>query len=183
MHTHLFVCKTTFIRVAITFYCLFSLNFPWLIMFSDSNFSAKSNIDNFYPFTKYGHKMCNVNIFKDICKTISFFPDFSLTLIVFHNFLWLFLDFSIRTPPPPQLLPEFYDFQVSGLPLYSYISRTHLSICRTLFIYNSPARTCPSRSMVARICSEPGVMVYMDLALTPRSMACLAMLAARPMSS
>mmetsp|Transcript_21668 Transcript_21668/g.54538 ORF Transcript_21668/g.54538 Transcript_21668/m.54538 type:complete len:229 (-) Transcript_21668:40-726(-) len=41
----------------------------------------------------------------------------------------------------------------------------------------------PSRSMVARICSEPGLMVKGTLALMPASRACLAMEAARDMSS
>ncbi len=42
---------------------------------------------------------------------------------------------------------------------------------------------CPSRSMVARICSLPGVMVKVDLAFAPWSSACFATLAARSMSS
>ncbi len=41
----------------------------------------------------------------------------------------------------------------------------------------------PSRSMVARICSEPGVMVKGTLALMPAAKACLATDAARCMSS
>mmetsp|Transcript_21649 Transcript_21649/g.38589 ORF Transcript_21649/g.38589 Transcript_21649/m.38589 type:complete len:208 (-) Transcript_21649:1161-1784(-) len=41
----------------------------------------------------------------------------------------------------------------------------------------------PSRSMVALICSEPGLMVKGTLALMPASRACLAMEAARAMSS
>jgi len=41
----------------------------------------------------------------------------------------------------------------------------------------------PSRSMVARICSEPGEMAKGTLALMPAASACLATLAARCMSS
>ena len=41
----------------------------------------------------------------------------------------------------------------------------------------------PSRSMVARICSDPGEMVKGTLALMPAASACLATLAARAMSS
>ena len=41
----------------------------------------------------------------------------------------------------------------------------------------------PSRLMVARICSEPGVMLNGIFALTPIFAACRTMLAARPMSS
>ena len=43
--------------------------------------------------------------------------------------------------------------------------------------------TCPSLSMVALICSEPGVMVNLDLALIPCLRAWRARLAARLMSS
>lgn len=41
----------------------------------------------------------------------------------------------------------------------------------------------PSRSIVALICSEPGVIVKAAFALTPLFSACLAILTERPISS
>lgn len=45
--------------------------------------------------------------------------------------------------------------------------------------------TCcwPSRSTVARICSEPGVTIKLDLTVSPLALACSAIEAARDMSS
>jgi len=43
--------------------------------------------------------------------------------------------------------------------------------------------TIPSRSIVARTCSEPGVTVKIDFALIPFSIACCAILADRVISS
>jgi hypothetical protein len=43
--------------------------------------------------------------------------------------------------------------------------------------------TIPSRSIVARTCSEPGVTVKIDFALIPLSIACCAILADRVISS
>ena len=47
----------------------------------------------------------------------------------------------------------------------------------------SKTSTRPSRSIVARICSEPGVIVKGTFALIPAASACLATDAARCMSS
>ena len=49
--------------------------------------------------------------------------------------------------------------------------------------YKFYIQTCPSLSMVALICSDPGVIVKALLALTPLDNACLAMLADRLISS
>ena len=48
---------------------------------------------------------------------------------------------------------------------------------------SSRVLSCPSRSIVARICSEPGVTVKSDLALMPWSIASCAIDAARDISS
>ena len=49
--------------------------------------------------------------------------------------------------------------------------------------YTTKYHTMPSLSIVARICSEPGVTLNAAFAVNPCSNACLAMLAQRPMSS
>ena len=66
-------------------------HFPWLFpdfslsynVFSWLHFVsgiAKSNIDNFYPLTKYGNTMCNVNI--SLCNNVNFQQTFPR---IFHQ--------------------------------------------------------------------------------------------------
>ena len=59
-------------RMAIIFKFSFSQTFASLQFQLFVSGIAKSNIDNSYPLTKYGNKTCDVNIFQDIYKTISF---------------------------------------------------------------------------------------------------------------
>ena len=57
------------------------------------------------------------------------------------------------------------------------------AFARTVAWMSSREDSCPSRSMVARTCSEPGVTMKGTAVATPRALACSATSAARLMSS
>ncbi|KAL0101766.1 hypothetical protein PUN28_019118 [Cardiocondyla obscurior] len=60
---------------------------------------------------------------------------------------------------------------------------THVYVLNLIFFTEKLELTIPSRSIVARICSDPGVTLNADFAFKPCFKACLAMLAHRPISS